>query len=593
MRYVAFGIKRLDIARGQAAENDATQTSYTHEGLTPDTTYYYALVPNGNPDLTEGRANETTPDLERSAQASFLLLKSNGDEAGDTIGGTVTVVLELELENAEAGSQSAVVRIQETGSENEVTHDEDEDHIDFSLDLTQAAGWQQWLDPDDDGPQEASWQSATSAPVGTGKWRWSQSWNTAGAALSSGQAGTPQYSRLLNHNGEHTISLAQVDGGEGGTLEFGEESADVEDKNVEVGNLVITGVSTSNGTEDYFKWDPGSGEPSLAAPVVNFTVEDQSGPGIYRWTIYFAKTSDVHSTPGTDWTASARRVWGVSSMARSFSINLASLGVNGHLRMQPQDDPATQVNESDVPFDERSPYTFDIRVIKFPSMQAIPNNPSSESGEIGRAQFKQPYLLWIPHQFQTPATPTTASQTHSGHDIWINDQPDGTSEIRAKYYLYPNPAVEEESQGANSVKLTAMDPTFAERGSIDGPTNAGELHDDLLVGSILEDDVSGDWRVLFTAEDKAGAVRRRDHTNTRMIPVNQIKPEYKVGLKTVPGGHKYSGGLQPLGQDIPWGSGGHPGSPKFKPAPGAPAGSPGSIEGMEFFCWNQRNNKAA
>ena len=254
------------IARGQAAENDAGVTSYTDTQLTPETTYYYALVPNGNPGLTEGRASATTPDLERSASASFKLLKSNGDEAGDTIGGTVTVVLELELENAEAGSEHAVVRIQETGTENEVTHDDDEDHIDLPVDLTDKDDWQQWLDPDGDGPQQASWQTATSAPVGTGKWRWVYSWNTAGAPVSSGQVGTPEYSRLLNHNGEHTISLAQVDGGEGGTLEFGDESADVEDKNAEVKNLVISGVTS----DEYFLL----GQDLTNSNDISFTVED-------------------------------------------------------------------------------------------------------------------------------------------------------------------------------------------------------------------------------------------------------------------------------------------------------------------------------
>ena len=48
------------IARGEA-ENDAAVTSYTHSNLTPSTTYYYILVPNGNPNLTQGNASATTP----------------------------------------------------------------------------------------------------------------------------------------------------------------------------------------------------------------------------------------------------------------------------------------------------------------------------------------------------------------------------------------------------------------------------------------------------------------------------------------------------------------------------------------------------
>ena len=48
------------IPRGEA-ENNAAITSYTHQGLTPDTTYYYVLVPNGNPNLTQNSASATTP----------------------------------------------------------------------------------------------------------------------------------------------------------------------------------------------------------------------------------------------------------------------------------------------------------------------------------------------------------------------------------------------------------------------------------------------------------------------------------------------------------------------------------------------------
>ena len=44
------------VGRTQAAENDASVTSYTDENLTPNTTYYYALVPNGNPDSDRGTA---------------------------------------------------------------------------------------------------------------------------------------------------------------------------------------------------------------------------------------------------------------------------------------------------------------------------------------------------------------------------------------------------------------------------------------------------------------------------------------------------------------------------------------------------------
>ena len=465
------------IARGDA-ETDATQTSYTDTELTPETTYYYALVPSGNANLTEGRANATTPDLERSAEASFKLLKSNGAEAGDTIGGTVTVVLELELENAEAGSESALVRVQETGSENEVTHDEDEDHIDFSLDLTSEAGWQQWLDPDGEGPQVASWQTATSKPVGTGKWRWNQTWNTAGAALSSGQAGTPQYSQLLNHNGEHTILLAQVDGGAGGTLDFGDESADVEDKNVEVGNLVITNIST-NVNEDYFIFNTYSENTEHHQPEIKFTIQDDGDAHQYRWKIYMRPTWMPYDPEWSFPNYPYAYLGATNPTVGEISVNWNGGRHNNNLDEWDQADPDT--------------YTFDIYVEEFVTAT------DGSTQVIDSAQFRAPYKLKM-----------------VDHYVQVNDNIEEDRRMEVGFRIEDS-----NNQDATSAEVDVLDDRFNLVDNTSLPVQVSVDHGPITAHQFTDSEDGDGWRGIFRAED-ASARQNRDHQNRRMLAMNQL-----------------------------------------------------------------------
>ena len=468
------------IARGDA-ETDATQTSYTDTELTPETTYYYALVPGGNPDLTEGRANATTPDLERSAEASFKLLKSNGDEAGDTIGGTVKVVLELELENAEAGSENAVVRIQETGTENEVTHEPEEDHIDLPVDLTNEAGWQQWLDPDGDGPQPASWQAATSAPVGTGKWRRLSPWNTAGLPVSSGEAGTPQYSRLLNHNGEHTISLVEVDGGEGTTLEFGEETADVEDENVEVGNLVIVEAFTSDeDNPDYFRFDPNTQDSPFANPTVSFKFQDNGEVNQYHWRLR------VRSTDVSSWSQSTL-FEGQASVNELITVDL--LHTDSSL-------------ESTIPrISTWGTYTFEINVREINSAGSVVDQMDYRTSN-----------LYIPNKMPSP------NQTKDGHYMRFEDA-GNERKILLSYYLQNS----EETNGtpAGSLKADVLEPSLdivATASNLPTASNTPQL--DFEVSRFpIEEFLDGVYISVITGTDGL-ASKRRSHLEGRLLARN-------------------------------------------------------------------------
>ena len=59
---------------------------------------------------------------------------------------------------------------------------------------------------------------------------------------------------------------------------------------IDVHNLVITNVSTSNGTNDYFKFDPDSDESELKNPSVSFSIQDRGDVHRYSWYLWTKPT---------------------------------------------------------------------------------------------------------------------------------------------------------------------------------------------------------------------------------------------------------------------------------------------------------------
>ncbi len=413
----------------------------------------------------------------RTATASFKLLKANGDEAGDTIGGAVSVVLELDLNGAEAGSENAVVRIKETGTEGDVTHGAKEDHIDLpALDFTRKEGWQQWIDADGDGPAEAAWQAATSPPVGTGKWRWSYGWNTAGAPITMG-AGDDAL-KLWNHNGEHTISLAKVDGVVSSTLEFGDESAKVEDKKTTVGNLVIKSVSTSNGTSDYFKFDADSDDGSLTNPTITFEIEDSGDKHRYQWWLWAKPTHDEPNSVAFT---------GIMPSDGSKTITINAANPQGYK----QDHLLTQWGT----------YTFDLRVKEV--------KMDSELG-VGEplVDLRSRELSFAQHSIDFVVDGAEGSET---------------TKAQVNYLL-------QDKQGVNGTEtqVDLLNPNFQSRASVAPGAQHQFLYEKVDLHTFDSSDFSVDssgnrWIVIFGAED-GHANDYRDHQNKRVAVVNKGEP---------------------------------------------------------------------
>jgi hypothetical protein len=366
------------------------------------------------------------------------------------------------------------------------------------------------------------------------RWRVLIPWQTATAAQMP-DAGTPYYSTLLGHNGPHTFKVNNMQDSSlliqntsnvtfacdeltyGNSYNNYAMSHSVEiDKATDkanVQNLVINNVS-SNGNVDYFKWDPLGDDPLMKAPQVSFTIEDQGDPHKYKWVMWFKETKKIHTTNNDDWTSDAYCVTGIKDSAGQVVVNLTDPTLFGHL---------------DEAIHARGPYTYDIRVTEYEG--TIPPGVD-ETGAIDRAQFKQPYMEWIPNSFNLSGQ----NQSHSGHEVWY-EYPEDSSDInlKANYYLFPNPATG--NLGLANIQLTPMDPQFMERtpnASVyqtpnmtkPGLWHGGEVG--LHIYTITPDDEDGEWRVIFTGDDASGPSRRRSHDCQRMIPVNDKKNIFSI-----------------------------------------------------------------
>ncbi len=230
--------------------------------------------------------------------------------AGQTIGGDVYATLTLTLgKKTRVSSATATMRVTELAdTANGITHNPipapgddpahptqplvGQDHVDLPVDFTTTTGWYRLYDPDGpNGPQVTDWWPAPQAPSaadtnnGSAQYRYLAPLKTTQPTNSTITLdGQFHSSTLLGHNGDHELSLSSVNTLSNGKLMFG-KTLDVtpQKKAATVANLVITDVSTNNGTSDYFKFDPGSADGSdLKNPVIHFTIKDDGDPHVYR-----------------------------------------------------------------------------------------------------------------------------------------------------------------------------------------------------------------------------------------------------------------------------------------------------------------------
>ncbi|MBV9470307.1 MAG: hypothetical protein JOZ57_13805, partial [Abitibacteriaceae bacterium] len=433
--------------------------------------------------------------------------------------------------------QNVTVRLTENpDTVNNVTHPFKQNHVDIPISLVNTTGWEKEM-PADESHDEPYWVPGNPKDASTDKphpYRYKFLWQTTAPQILADLSPTPTpgspaatpapddppagNTKLYDHNGSHTMSLVAVNGDYTKThLRFQKMQDDgtwgdpyeagPSDLGTDVENLVITDVSSNNGTVDYFKWDPASQNQALGNPNISFKIKDLGDPHKYKWIIWFNETSKVHTDTASDWTSSAYKVTGTVDNPQVVTVDLTDANLSGHL------DP--EVHPS-------GPYTYDIRVLEYDSN---PPTDDAGTGALDKAQFKQPYNEWIPYQFQDGQT------SSPGHEVWTAfPDPDtnsnsGDLELRANYYLFPNSSTN--NLGANTINMIPMDPALTERTPVPGPTTPGVLHggdQGLLAYNITSADPDGDWRVIFTGDDASGPISRRTHDFQRIIAINAKGP---------------------------------------------------------------------
>jgi len=423
--------------------NTQYESQYTDSGLAPGTTYHYVMRVYDRAGQWTDSAPLTVETLEPTTEVKLKLFKNKKDEdnndvpdwsqeitdATKPVGGKMWVALAFKLSGARLTSESVEMRI----TENSDLHDEAHNHTDVThyfngvkwYKSANGINWNVVTDGEENPRQNptAPWYLAAFA------------WQTTTTPNGHNELHT------INLESELTFSSAT---GCGFTVEVDPET---HPKTTNVQNLVITNVSTSNGTVDYFKWDPESDNTALKTPSITFTIEDLGDPHTYQWIVYFQATPEIHSTSSIDWTQGCYRLSKTGVGAGPVTVSLT--------------DPSNGSDYLRANKHGWGPYTFDIRVLEYDG--ASPDDDAG-SGALDHAQFKQPYSMWVPNQ--TPGTNTP------GHSVWRTtrnydvDPPKGYNQLRANYALQRTPM--SDTTPAESVELIPMDPFLAEHGSVPG-----------------------------------------------------------------------------------------------------------------------------
>jgi hypothetical protein len=234
-----------------------------------------------------------------ATQAARYVSSGTGATGGQLYGALYLTV----GQGLRVSSADALVRLQEMpGQDDNVTHSVNEDRIDIGVNFGLRGGWQKYYDPE--GASELGWWEAPEAPSaatssdGAVRYRYLLGWNSAietpGGYWNGAQTVT---GKLWGHNGAHQMSLRAVDGNETAQIAFTSDAgglsltAQPENKEVTIGNLIVTEVTGNAGNPDYIKFDPLSTETNLRNPVIRFNIEDDGNPHHYVWTIKISDTN--------------------------------------------------------------------------------------------------------------------------------------------------------------------------------------------------------------------------------------------------------------------------------------------------------------
>lgn len=431
------------------------------------------------------------------ASEAYLKLYRNlgqGEEAGSVVGGVLTPVLYLSIGPGERAKPEVVtVRVRDMYDAYEDVTDSERNR-EWTVDLGTASGWQV-RQPD------GTWVNAQEPPGG-------DEVNKSGGSPLVYRCILLAWNTMkepLGNNGEHRlftptpVHFQRWVVGEGWTQEYANGAAPLAPW---VENLHIENVTCSNGTIDYFKWDP-EGGTGLQSPTLNFTIAD-ADPHKYCCIVRYRQTTGSGTWDWDSGWSSIRHDLGTS---RNAEIPLAASA-----RTQ---DGLTD----DSPW---GTYTYDILVLEYDGTAPVWTQAAALDWNFLK-RYREGYHLWVPECLPSP------NQTQPGHDVWIEWPFDAAHELRA-YYALEN----DRGYDAERAEITVLDSHLQERGTVRVPPSVGVAHgwadgdqdgepDGILCHSFAKDDPLRDWRIVITAQDKAGlhASGCRTHEPLPMLADNK------------------------------------------------------------------------
>ncbi len=270
-------------------------------------------------------------------------------------------------------------------------------------------------------------------------------------------------------------------------------------------NVYSSGTTASNGTIDYFKWDPDGGG-SVAHPHITFTIKD-ADPHKYCAIIRFRETG-----AGATWSDGQ---W--SSMRATFD------STNADINLTQPDYQGNCLNENNH---EWGTYTYDFIVLEYQGA-----NPVWTQAEALDWNFLKRYADNYAGGYCLRVA-EDAPDGKVGHKVWTFVPEEGDAELRVSYWLE-----DECERDALKLDMITIDPSLNERASVSGPRETGVRHegtdedgdgeaDGIKVYQFMDSDEAGTWRVLWTGSDKCGihSRYRRTHDAPHMLVANEKKP---------------------------------------------------------------------
>ena|GEM_PF-2824273 len=510
-------------------KTDEADTSYTVGSGAPDSVWVEGLVVSTNEGDEHLKITYSWGSAELSDTVHFTVLPRGGisgssgatlklysnesltTEASSPAAGILYPVLEVTVGEGERLSSTTAPLILRDDWRHYFTGTE----VALGLDdaLSPDGGWKKW------DPVEEEW-ATDSGPVGSD--------NKDGSEPLRYRAILAEWNTMqqpLGNNGDHSVFLGKEvdDEWEVAHLEFEEwevgtgwtNAYEIEPEPISIAtsNLCITDCTASNGTIDYFKWDP-DGDASLAQPHITFTIVD---PDPHKYTVV-VRYRETMGEGTWNWDTGGWS-WYKADVQDDLTVdlNLTSPGYDQEC-----------LNADDNPW---GTYTYDLLVMEYDGPTPAWVQANAIDWQFLK-RYRDGYHLWVPENLPSP------HGDEPGHEVWTEVPENGDAGLRGFYCLESDwGAQEAQVVRGQDAQIVIVDPELEERSSTSGPAavatlgadygtadadSDGEL-DGLPLYTYQDDDPAGTWRGIFMANDNGGvhSPKWRTHEPVRMLTANQ------------------------------------------------------------------------